>query len=244
LGDNRRPPLQSGPKILERELQGHYAVREKIPVFVRFRKIPNGARRPLGIRPEAISWTRPDGWRGKTHRRWVIGKDGREPYRIKVLLLENKREDGKVRQEIVAALGSFDAVWLESFYEGMTETVRQDDWELPSLLRRTRFWEGVLERMAAIGDNRMSAEDRKRIRRAIHKVVPWVMEAEAKRRDLLVAKQDFENLKRLHSLTERTITRCQDSIRDNLEQLEAEKQQAARLAECIFGQGLEIAKLS
>ena len=127
---------------------------------------------------------------GRRRRCWTIG--GLEPYRVKVLLVENARAAGKVRQEIVAVLGSIDATWLESFWESAPDpALRHQRWEQLSLTARVAFWEGVLERMGAIGDNRLSKDDRVAARRAIHKVVPWVMEPERKRLELLVARSEF-----------------------------------------------------
>ena len=91
----------------------------------------------------------------RRQRRWFIGdKDGDgqvlEPYRVKVLLVENRRVEGKVKQEIVAMLGTIDATWLESFWEPLPDASwRHNRWEYFSLTARVAFWDGVLERMGA-----------------------------------------------------------------------------------------------
>jgi hypothetical protein len=140
-------------------------------MFVRFRKIPNDGACPIAVRTEAAFWNW-GGVRQRARRRWVIGQERRQPYRIKVLVVENIRANGKVKQETIVALGSFDATWLDAFYEGMDASIRVEGWRSASLSRRIRFWDGVIERMREIGDNRLSADDRKQIRRAIHKVIP------------------------------------------------------------------------
>jgi hypothetical protein len=209
-------------------------------MFVRFRKIPNDGRRPRAVRPEASFWIRPREWR--QHRRWVIGKEERrQPYRLKVMLIENTRANGKVKQEMVASLGTFDATWLESFYDGMSD-VRIDGWRHASLCRRITFWSGVLERMGKIGDNRLNAEDRKRIRRAIHNVIPWPMEAERKEREFLDAKRRFEDKQWWHLHHQKSITLSEKIIRDQLAELESTRQQSADEAEKLFVLGLQVAK--
>jgi hypothetical protein len=47
--------------------------------------------------------------------RWRIG-GGRVPYRLLVAVIENRRVNGKVRQEHVADLGAIEGHWLPSFF--------------------------------------------------------------------------------------------------------------------------------
>jgi hypothetical protein len=65
---------------------------------------------------------------------------------------------------------------------------------------------GVLERMGAIGGNRLTPDERKAIRRAIHRVIPWVMEDEKKELEVLDAKKDYEFIKGTHEFWERQIS--------------------------------------
>ena len=86
------------------------------------------------------------------------------------MLVENTRVAGKVRQEIIAVLGSIDAAYLESLWQLAPDpALRHERWEYFSLTARVAFWDGVLERMGAIGDNRLSKDDRVAARRAIHR---------------------------------------------------------------------------
>ena len=67
-------------------------------------------------------------------------------------------------------LGSIDASYLESFWERAPDpALRHQHWGALSLAQRAAFWEGVIERMSAIGDNRLSKDDRVAARRAIHR---------------------------------------------------------------------------
>jgi hypothetical protein len=180
-------------------------------MFVRFRKVKNGGFAPFAAMPGATVRLCRRPWgricRGRcqmkpTRCRWAIGKDRRlEPYRYKVMLIENRRVAGKMKQELVATLGSIDATWLDSFWSAVgadeLARLRVADWKHRSLRARSEFWRGVLARMDKVGDNRLSAEDRKSIRRDIHKVVPWVMEPERKELDDLDAKKEIEGWQNL-----------------------------------------------
>lgn len=217
-------------------------------MFVRFRKQPNGGDRPFAARDDAVRWQWAQAWgrRRRRFRRWMIGRGDQhlEPYRIKVILLENTRLNGKVKQELVATLGSIDATWLESFWQPNPDpTLRREDWELYSLRRRTEFWQGVLERMGKIGDNRLNKDERVAIRRAIHKVIPWVMDGERKRLELLKAEDHYREMQQWHKWTEDSVARDLDMGRRISEGIPAKKAESARWAECAFNAGLKIAKL-
>ena len=124
--------------------------------------------------PRSLTW---EERRWRRRRRWTIG--GLEPYRIKVMLVENTRVAGKVRQEIITVLGSIDASYLESFWQRAPDpALRHQHWEALSLAQRTAFWEGVIERMSAIGDNRLSKDDRVAARRAPRASVPMCWSAD------------------------------------------------------------------
>ena len=162
-------------------------------MFVRFRKVANSGFQPAAARKDMETGDTAkllcqrgqcgrsrDGLyqhcRMKPRCRWaIIAPDGTQlnPYRIKVAIVENTRANGKVRQCVVAHLGAIDATWLESFWAPAPDpALRHRFWELQSLRARVEFWDGVLTRMGAIGDNRLSKEERVSIRRAIHKLCP------------------------------------------------------------------------
>jgi hypothetical protein len=143
-----------------------------------------------------------------------------------VALVENRRVNGKVKQEIVASLGSINATWLDSFWGAVGNDelgrLRVSHWHHLSLRARSDFWRGVLDRMGKIGDNRLSAEDRKVLRRDIHKVVPWVMEPERKELEDLDAKAELEAWRRLDEegyadqivSADKAIARAEERIKD------------------------------
>jgi hypothetical protein len=113
-----------------------------------------------------------------------------------------------------------------------------------SLTARVAFWEGVLERMGAIGDNRLNKDERVAARRAIHKVVPWVMEQERKRMELLKAQSELESGQRMRSSTEREIADYEKTAREIAERLPGMKAESAELAAALLETGLRIAKLN
>ncbi len=171
-------------------------------MFVRFRKIPCDGFRPNGASSEAakIMCRGPCRYRNyscpmKPRCRWRIGRDEQlAPYRLKVILVENKRVNGKVKQETIALLGSIEATWLPEFWEGIdqaaTAKLKAEDWELRSLQWRTAFWREANQRLKRLA-NRLGP-DLKRIRIAAHTRVPYPMEPERERLELLQAKADFD----------------------------------------------------
>ena len=172
-------------------------------MFVRFRNLPCDGFRPNGAAYEAArivcrSWNG-IACRGHCHMkprcRWRIGRDEQlTPYRLKVALVENRRVNGKVKQETIAVLGSIEATWLPEFW-GDTEqkaaaNLKAEDWELKSLRARMAFWETANYRLKLLA-NRLGP-DLKRIRMTVHARVPWPMEPERKNLELLEAKADFD----------------------------------------------------
>jgi hypothetical protein len=189
-------------------------------MFVRFRKLPNGGFQP----PAAAKDAALPAWRLKGHRRrWLIA--GQEPYRLKVILVENTRTNGRVKQDIVAILGTIDATWLASFWTD--PELKTKHWELYSLRARVAFWGGVIARMSKIGDNRLSQEDRVAIRRQIHKVIPWVMKPEKKRLAILEAQKEYEQFRDLHDWAERDVTRDRETIAHATKKLKEQNEQSA-----------------
>jgi hypothetical protein len=68
--------------------------------------------------------------------------------------------------------------------------------------------------MGKIGDNRLNQDERKAIRREIHKVVPWVMEKEKAEIELADAKKDFEAARNSQAGTEKMIATSEKVIVD------------------------------
>ncbi len=173
-------------------------------MFARFRKLPCDGFRPAGASLGSARITCRQPWRGipcrnhchaKPRCRWRIGRDEQlAPYRLKVVLVENRRVNGKVKQETITVLGSIEAVWLSDFWEGIDQKaaakLKAEDWELRSLRARTAFWEIANHRLKQLA-NRLGP-DLKRIRMATHARVPWPMEPERKKLELLEAKADFD----------------------------------------------------
>jgi len=94
--------------------------------------------------------------------------------RLNVALAENKRIDGRVRQQHVVQLGSIHARLLD-----VTQSNYIPNWELHSLRARVAFWDMTNERLGRLS-NRLGP-DLKGIRIAVHKRVPWPMEPERAR---------------------------------------------------------------
>jgi hypothetical protein len=184
----------------------------------------------------------------KPRCRWaIIGPDGvrLEPHRIKVMLVETVRANGKVKQEIIAMLGTIEAAWLESFWADAPDPeLRTEKWEFCSLRCRTAFWQDVLTRMGAIGDNRLSKDDRIVIRRAIHKVVPWVMEPERKRLEIFEAQKVYQQLHGWHASIERDVARDQEMIDRYTAELQKDRAESAKAAKKVLLAGLHIAELT
>jgi hypothetical protein len=180
--------------------------------------------------------------------RWVIDKTRRmEPYRLKVALVENTRVDGKVKQELVATLGSIDATWLDSFWAAVGDDelarFRVPDWRHQSLKARRAFWQDVLARMGKIGDNRLTQDQRKAIRREIHKVVPWVMEHERTELELAEAKREFKAAQKSQANTQAMVVANDKLIASTQAKRETLQKLSAFEAEQVLHAGLRVAKL-
>ena len=197
-------------------------------MFVRFRKVPNGGFRPYAAANGAarIACRYPGRWgacRGncpaKPRCRWVIGKHFQlSPYRLKIMVVENRRINGKVKQETIAVLGSIDATWLPEFWEDTPGDLKCEDWELYSLRARTAFWKNANHRLQQIA-NRLGP-DTKRIRMAVHKRVPWPMEPERKRLELLEAKHEYDWARRNIEMSKEMIVSYEEGIKAAQELLE------------------------
>ncbi len=191
-------------------------------MFVRFRKLPCDGFEPGAASAPYIACRRPrsgpngpaacrDHFSGRGHCRlkprcrWQIGgEEALAPYRLKVVLVENKRVNGKVKQETIAVLGSIEATWLPEFWEGIDKEkaakLKTDRWELYSLREHFAFWKIANSRLKKLA-NRLGP-DAKRIRMAAHARVPYPMEAGKKRLELLEAKKDFDSWRDLIKIYE------------------------------------------
>ena len=176
-------------------------------MFIRFRKVKSGGRQPIGVRARIFWYAQ-----SNSRRRWRISADHDdsprlEPYRLNVGLAENTRQDGRVKQEHVALLGSIDGHLLPEFFADIApefvEGMKSPDWERHSLRARVAFWETANPRLKALG-NRLG-DDVKRIRIAVHARIPWPMEPERELLELLDAKDDLKLWMSLHKSSARMI---------------------------------------
>ena len=174
-------------------------------MFIRFRKITSDGKRPEAADAKIMcaGYCQHRTYQEcpvKPRCRWRIGVEHGlrlVPYRLNVALAENKRADGKVRQEHIAQIGSIDASWLPEFWEGINPAlaakIKGEGWEMNSLRVRTAFWKDANHRLKQLA-NRLGP-DLKRIRIAAHARVPYPMEPERKKLELLEAKDDFDRAK-------------------------------------------------
>jgi hypothetical protein len=190
-------------------------------MFVRYRKIVSDGQEPLGVSrgrncPGMCRSRYPsrDGRCPKKPRcRWRIGllelADPLVPYRLHVSLAENHREAGRVRQQHVADLGSVDGWRLAEFWEGLDPTlvarIKQDNWDLASVLGRAAFWETAKPRLDRLA-NRL---DPKAVRMAIHRRIPWPMQKE---RDLAEARESFRDWQGVNRMITRDIQHNDETI--------------------------------
>jgi len=172
-------------------------------MFIRFRKISSDGKRPKAVaaRIACVGYCQHRVYKQcpmKPRCRWRIGQEEQlAPYRLKVILVENKRVNGKVKQETIAVLGSIEGALLPEFWEGINRKraskIKAEDWEIQCLRARIAFWEGANRRLKKLA-NRLGP-DMKRLRIAAHERVPWPKEPERKKLELLEAKADFDHAK-------------------------------------------------
>ena len=174
-------------------------------MFIRFRKITSDGKRPKAADAKIMcaGYCQHRTYQEcpvKPRCRWRIGVEhGLKlvPYRLNVALAENKRAEGKVRQEHIAQIGSIDASWLPEFWEGidpaLAAKIKGESWEMNSLRARTAFWKDANHRLKQLA-NRLGP-DLKRIRIVAHARVPYPMETERKKLELLGAKADLDDAK-------------------------------------------------
>jgi len=125
------------------------------------------------------------------------------PYRIQVQLVENRRVEGRIKQEHVAQLGSIEGHLLPAFFEGVSTEIagamKSPGWERASIRARAAFWKGCNAKMKQLS-NRIGPE-LKALRMAIHGRIPWPMDPERKRLELLDAEADEQLFRSLHGQT-------------------------------------------
>ena len=199
-------------------------------MFIRFRKITSDGKQPKAVhaRISCVGYCQHRIYKQcpmKPRCRWRIGhEEQRAPYRLKVVLVENKRVNGKVKQETIAVLGSIEAALLAEFWEGISRgraaELRADDWEIQSLYARMAFWKGANHRLKQLA-NRLGP-DLKRIRIAAHARVPYPMEPERKKLELLEAKSDLdlarsqlEASKKIISTSKKLVKKAQENLAEN-----------------------------
>jgi len=223
-------------------------------MFVRFRKLPCDGFQPFGVADDATRIACRHPWHGipcrghcraKPRCRWRIGKDEQlVPYRLKVVLVENKRVNGKVKQETIAVLGSIEATLLPEFWDGIdvATKLKGEKWELQSLRARTDFWKGANRRLRQLA-NRLGP-DTKRIRMAAHARVPYPMESGKKRLEMLEAMADYDEAQsgikhgeRMVASGQKAVKAAQEGLTASEKLLRWERLQGAEAAN-------ELAKLS
>jgi hypothetical protein len=162
----------------------------------------------------------------KPRCRWLIaGK--LVPYRLLVALIENRRVDGKVRQEQIADLGSIDGYLLSGFYPDGAPADEQ--WHRASVQARRQFWIDALERLERLA-NRVSAEAREGIIEAIMRRIPILTEDDRRTADLFEWKHLASSLHRMNDGTRKMIEsseRAREKIDQNLAELRQENDREA-----------------
>ncbi len=223
-------------------------------MFVRFRKLPCGGFEPRAAAEPYIACRSP--WNGipcqghcreKPRCRWQIGREEElAPYRLKVILVENKRVNGKVKQETIAVLGSIEATWLPEFWEGIGKKkatkLKTEKWELYSLGERFAFWKIANRRLKKL-DNRLGP-DLKRIRMAAHARVPYPMEAGKNRLELLEAKEDLDDWRDIIKLYEKSIENHAEIIKRAEQDLAEDKKKLRKYTFHGSDAAAKLAKLS
>ncbi len=199
-------------------------------MFIRFRKTSCDGFRPQAAADSAarIACRHPvdarwcaNGCRMKPRCRWRIDADYKlKPYTMKVYLTENRRVDGKVKQETVAFLGSINATWLDSFWYGIDEKhlekIRCPDWQRRAIRARVNFWNGAAKRMQKLA-NRLGP-DAKRLRMAVHARIPWPMETERFNLEIMDAEAEAEFWHGFYDGSKRQIESLDRSIEHAREQ--------------------------
>jgi hypothetical protein len=155
-------------------------------MFVRFQERNNDGRRPKMV-PARLAWVD-----GKRRSRWRIGVDQGaklQPYRLLVSVIENRRVEGKVRQEHIADLGAIDGHLVSGFYAGVDPAVvnailagadgcGMEQWYRKSVRTRAGFWRGVHDVLSRLS-NRIDAETAAKLISTINARIPMLSADEA-----------------------------------------------------------------
>jgi len=169
-------------------------------MFVRYRKVVSDGFEPCGVQAQrncnGSCRSRYRSCMGRCPKkprcRWRIGllqlPDGLVPYRLQVSLIENQRDDGKVRQEHIADLGSIDGHLLPEFWAELDASkvleIQWENWSDHSVYARIDFWETAKPRI----DHLANRLDPRALRLTIDRRIPWPRQAE---RDLAEAREEF-----------------------------------------------------
>jgi hypothetical protein len=121
----------------------------------------------------------------------------RAQWGLKAYVVENTRRDGKVVQEIVAHLGSIDSRALGLMPDGNRER--------SSTAARIRFWEAVNPKLKLLANRAGGDDGVKRLRMAIHARIPWPLQAERGRLDVLDAEAEAASWHRLYEGSQKMI---------------------------------------
>jgi hypothetical protein len=120
--------------------------------------------------------------------------------RLKVYITENVRRDGRVRQEIIAYLGSVEAALVP----------RNPERECESIAGRVAFWETANPKLKNLA-NRLGP-DQQRLRMAVHARIPWAMQAERERLEVLRAQAKADLWHRLYGQSSKMIEANEELI--------------------------------
>jgi hypothetical protein len=177
-------------------------------MFVRFRERKSGGIRPTKILCEGRCMHasyRPNQCHMRPRCRWHIGvdqglEDKLEPYQLLVDLIDNRRVDGKVKQEHIAALGTVEGYLMPGFFAGVDAAVVEQivqestdakggrslsitrhgivfrcySWQRASLERRIDFWTNLHEVLSRLS-NRIDAATAAKIMDAVNARIPMPM---------------------------------------------------------------------
>lgn len=134
-------------------------------------------------------------------------------WRLKVYIAENARRDGKVAQTIVSYLGSIDTRALM--------LTGDDDREREALQARIVFWEAVNPKLKNLENRLGGAAEAKRLRLLIHARIPWPMEVERERLEVLKADAEaalwfrlYQHTNKMLEINERQIAKAEETAKD------------------------------
>ena len=102
--------------------------------------------------------------------------------RLKAILCESVRVDGKPKQRHIAFLGTIEESWLPQFFHLVgpeeAERMKVEGWYRRGLEARHWFWWRVTRKLDAL-DNRIPQEERTKLEAAIASVIPRPSQGES-----------------------------------------------------------------